>query len=122
MLTAHDRDIIARARELASLTDLDVALRFTRPGDVSPETAILEELDQAQSLLDELAGLAERLAGPAEGGATIALTAVELRALFNLLSFVATGGATTETPDRQMAARLRARLETALGEAQGEEG
>jgi len=52
----------------------------------------------------------------AQGGATVDLTAVELRALVNILSFVASGGVTTERPEREMAARLRAELETALGE------
>jgi hypothetical protein len=50
------------------------------------------------------------------GGATIDLTAVELRALFNILSFVASGGVTTEKPERDMAARLRTQLQRALGE------
>jgi hypothetical protein len=55
-----------------------------------------------------------RSTGP-QGGATIDLTAVELRALFNILSFVASGGETTDRPEREMAARLRAELELALG-------
>lgn len=49
-----------------------------------------------------------------QGGATIDLTADELRALFNILTFAASGGVTAERPEREMAARLRAGLETAL--------
>jgi hypothetical protein len=54
-------------------------------------------------------------AGP-QGGATVDLTVVELRALFSILSFVASGGVTAEKPERDMAARLRTQLERALGE------
>jgi hypothetical protein len=53
--------------------------------------------------------------GPA-GGATVDLTAVELRAIVNMLSLVASGGMTAEKPERDMAARLRAQLEQAQGE------
>jgi hypothetical protein len=44
------------------------------------------------------------------------LTAAELRALLNILSFVASGGVTAEKPDRDMAARLATGLQRALGE------
>jgi hypothetical protein len=53
-----------------------------------------------------------------QGGATVDLTAVELRSLFNILSFVASGGGTTEKPEREMAARLATQLEGALGDLQ----
>jgi len=59
-------------------------------------------------------GEARQSPGP-PGGATVDLTAGEVRALFNILSFVASGGATAERPEREMAARIRARLERALG-------
>jgi hypothetical protein len=39
-----------------------------------------------------------------QGGATVDLTAAELRALFNILSLVASGGAIAEKPERDMAA------------------
>jgi hypothetical protein len=55
--------------------------------------------------------------GP-RGGATVGLTAVELRALFNILSFAASGGVITEKPEREMAARLATQLESALGDLQ----
>jgi hypothetical protein len=51
-------------------------------------------------------------AGP-QGGATVELTAVELRALFNIVSFVASGGVATEKPERDMAARFQIYLQRA---------
>jgi hypothetical protein len=54
-------------------------------------------------------------AGPS-GGATVRLNAVEVRALFNILGLVATRGSLTEKPERDMARRLQAELETALGD------
>jgi hypothetical protein len=48
------------------------------------------------------------------GGATVDLSALELRALFNILNIVARGASSTEKPEREMAARLRDELETAL--------
>jgi hypothetical protein len=51
-----------------------------------------------------------------QGGAIVDLTAVELRALVNILSFVASGGVITEKIEREMAARLRTQLATALPE------
>ena len=50
------------------------------------------------------------------GGATVQLSAVEVRALFAILNFVARGGSIAEKPDRDMAARLQAQLEVALGD------
>ena len=52
----------------------------------------------------------------AAGGATVQLSAVEVRALFNILNFVARGGSIAEKPDRDMAARLQAQIEVALGD------
>ena len=49
-------------------------------------------------------------------GATIKLAPVELLALFNILGDVASG-AIAEKPERDMAARLRAQLDSALGES-----
>jgi hypothetical protein len=43
------------------------------------------------------------------------LSAVEVRALFVILGFVARGGSLLEKPDRDMAARLQAELEAAVG-------
>ena len=54
-------------------------------------------------------------AGPS-GGATVGLSAVEVRALVNILGLVAAGGSLTEKPERDMARRLQAELETALGD------
>ena len=51
----------------------------------------------------------------AAGGATVQLSA-EVRALFNILNFVARGGSIAEKPDRDMAARLQAQIEVALGD------
>lgn len=53
-------------------------------------------------------------AGPS-GGATVRLSAAEVRALFNILGLAAAGGTLTEKPERDMAGRLQAELETALG-------
>jgi hypothetical protein len=50
------------------------------------------------------------------GGATLQLSAVEVRALFAILNFVAIGGSIAEKPDRDMAVRLQAQLEVALGD------
>jgi hypothetical protein len=50
------------------------------------------------------------------GGAAVQLSAVEVRALFAILNFVASGGSIAEKPDRDMAARLQAQLEVALGD------
>jgi hypothetical protein len=50
------------------------------------------------------------------GGAAVQLSAVEVRALFNILNFVARGGSVAERPDRDTAARLQAQLEVALGD------
>jgi hypothetical protein len=58
-LTAHDLDIISRARDLASVSDPTV--RFA-PDAVSPLTGFAEAFGDAQDLLAELADLAERLA------------------------------------------------------------
>jgi hypothetical protein len=44
------------------------------------------------------------------------LSAVEVRALFNILGLVAAGGALTEKPERDMAGRLQGELESALGD------
>jgi hypothetical protein len=55
-----------------------------------------------------------RLNAAPVGSATIELSADEVRALFNILSFVAAGGSLTEKPERDMAARLRADLQKAL--------
>jgi hypothetical protein len=44
------------------------------------------------------------------------LSAVEVRALWNILGLVAAGGSLTEKPEREMARRLQAELETALGD------
>jgi hypothetical protein len=52
----------------------------------------------------------------AAGGATVQLSAVEVRALVNILNFVAGGGSIAEKPERDMAARLEAQLEVALGD------
>jgi len=49
------------------------------------------------------------------GGATVQLSAIEVRALFNSLNFVARGGSKAEKPDRDMAAPLRAQIDVALG-------
>jgi hypothetical protein len=54
-------------------------------------------------------------AGPS-GGATVRLSAVEVRALFNILGLVAAGGSLTEKPERDMAGRLQGELERALGD------
>jgi len=40
---------------------------------------------------------------------------VEVRALFDILGLVAAGGTLTEKPERDMAGRFKAELETALG-------
>jgi len=53
--------------------------------------------------------------GPS-GGATVRLSAVEVRALVNILCLVAAGETLTEKPERDMARRLQAELETALGD------
>jgi hypothetical protein len=53
--------------------------------------------------------------GPA-GGAAVHLSAVEVRALWNILGLVAAGGSLTEKPEREMARRLQTELETALGD------
>jgi hypothetical protein len=50
------------------------------------------------------------------GGATVRLSAVEVRALVNILGLVAAGGSPTEKLERDMAMRLQAELETALGD------
>jgi hypothetical protein len=50
-------------------------------------------------------------------GATVRLSAVEVRALVNILGLVAAGGSPTEKPERDMAMRLQAELETALGDS-----
>lgn len=52
----------------------------------------------------------------ATGGATVQLSAVEVRALFNILNLVARGGSMAEKPYRDMAARLQTQLEVALGD------
>jgi hypothetical protein len=54
-------------------------------------------------------------AGPT-GGAAVQLSAVEVRALWNILGLVAAGGSLTEKPEREMTRRLQAALETALGD------
>jgi hypothetical protein len=48
-------------------------------------------------------------AGPA-GGAAVHLSAVEVRALWNILGLVAAGGSLTEKPEREMARRLQTEL------------
>ena len=50
------------------------------------------------------------------GGAAVQLSAVEVRALWNILGLVAAGGSLTEKPEREMARRLQTALETALGD------
>jgi hypothetical protein len=47
--------------------------------------------------------------GPADGAA-VHLSAVEVRALWNILGLVAAGGSLTEKPEREMARRLQAEL------------
>ncbi len=62
-LTRHDRDIIARARELAALrTTADVCKRFPGWGD-DPAPAYAEAFGAARWLLGELAVITERLGG-----------------------------------------------------------
>ncbi len=53
--------------------------------------------------------------GPA-GGATVHLSAAEVRALWNVLGLVAAGGSLTDKPEREMARRLQTELEAALGD------
>jgi hypothetical protein len=50
------------------------------------------------------------------GGAAVQLSAVEVRALYNILGLVAGGGMLTEKPEREMARRLQTELEKALGD------
>jgi hypothetical protein len=54
-------------------------------------------------------------AGPS-GGATVRLSAAEVRALFNILGSAAAGRSLPEKPEREMARRLQAELQTALGD------
>ena len=48
------------------------------------------------------------------GEATVDLSALEVRALFDFLNIVARGVSLTEKPERDMAALLRDEVETAL--------
>jgi len=49
-------------------------------------------------------------------GATVSLSAAEVRALFNILGLVAAGRPLTEKPERDTARRSQAQLQTALGD------
>ena len=44
------------------------------------------------------------------------MSAVEVRALYNILGLVAGGGVLAEKPEREMARRLQTELEKALGD------
>lgn len=60
-LTGPDRSIIAKAREMAALGGLDAICAYTGKQDTTD--ALAAAFGRAQGALDQMAALAERLAG-----------------------------------------------------------